>query len=206
MKDYIKTGLVLMSFMIGAAFLVTLVYIVTEPYIQEAEFKAKLEAIETVLYDYKTGELLVQEIPRNEEDLNKHIWKQSENNLLLVKDNNAKVHSPAYKIIDNNLEIYILTISGVGYGGDVVSIVSFVKTPNDFYFNNMQVIDLSQETPGLGARIGEREIQDRIVEEARKNNYQIPSSDIITGATITVDGVSDSIKIVVEFFEKEGVI
>ncbi|MGY4687713.1 RnfABCDGE type electron transport complex subunit G [Petrotoga sp. DB-2] len=231
MREYIKTGLILAAFMVAAGFLVSVVYNFVNPMIVQSEFNNTLSAIEEVLKDANTGEYLVSNIPTNEEQLEKNIWKEDPNGVLYVSQKNAKVYSPVYKFTENNSEIYVMTVSGVGYGGDVVSVISFVKNDDGkITLNKIEVINYSQETPGLGARISEESVKKRFslipesglnvgvkvdkdagvnVPTNSINNYKeqgvVKTSDVMTGATITPRAVADSINAAVEFLKEEGV-
>ncbi len=205
MKEYLKTGFVLMIFTLISGFLLGVVYLVTLPYIEKAEFNAKLQAIELVLKSSDTDEFLISKSPSSEEDLNKVIWKESDENIIYKNSKNAKVFSPAYKFEEDGKEIYILTVSGIGYGGDVISVISFLKEDNIVNMNSIKVIDYSQETPGLGANIANEDAHKKIIRDAKSNNYMINTADVLTGATITVNGVAKSIEIAVDFLRNEGV-
>jgi len=232
MREYLKTGLILALFMIASALLVSVVYNFVNLLIQQAEFDNTLSAIEKVLKDAESGEYLISNIPSNKEELNQHIWKEDESGVLFVSPKNAKVYSPVYKFNTETLDVFVLTVSGVGYGGDVTSVISFVKEKNkEIVLNKIEVINYSQETPGLGARIAEDEVKKRFslipesglisgVKVDKDAGVNIPSnslesfksegvvktSDVMTGATITSRAVADSINAAVEFLIQEGVI
>ncbi|RAO99064.1 electron transporter RnfG [Petrotoga sp. 9PW.55.5.1] len=232
MREYLKTGLILALFMIASALLVSVVYNFVNPLIQQAEFDNTLSAIEKVLKDAESEEYLISNIPSNKEELNQNIWKEDESGVLFVSLKNAKVYSPVYKFNTETLDVFVLTVSGVGYGGDVTSVISFVKEKNnEIVLNKIEVINYSQETPGLGARIAEDEVKKRFslipesglisgVKVDKDAGVNIPSnslesfksegvvktSDVMTGATITPRAVSDSINAAVEFLTQEGVI
>jgi len=231
MREYIKTGLILAVFMVAAALLVSVVYNFVNPMIVQSEFNNTLSAIEEVLKDANTGEYLVSNIPTNREQLEKNIWSEDQNEVLYMSQKNAKVYSPVYKFTENNIEVYVMTVSGVGYGGDVVSVISFIKKADDqITLNKIEVINYSQETPGLGARISEEPVKNRFslipesglsagvkvdkdagatIQTNSINTYKeqgvVKTSDVMTGATITPRAVADSINAAVEFLKEEGV-
>lgn len=230
MKDYLKTGLILMLYMMVAAFLVAVIYNFVNPFIQKAEFNAKLDAIKSVLIDAETGDFYIKDIPQSSEELQKYIWEESEEDVLMKNSENSKILSPVYKFTAENKEIYVFTISGLGFGGDVISVASFVNENNNVFLNKIQVINYSQETPGLGAKISEKEVQKRfynIPEEGLKSGIKVnkdakatadssmreelkkegtvQTSDIMTGATITPRGVANSLNIAIEFLSEKGV-
>jgi electron transport complex protein RnfG len=230
MKDYLKTGSILMLYMIVAAFLVAVIYNFVNPFILDAEFNAKLDAIKAVLVDVETEESYIQEIPQTSEELEEYIWEESEEDVLMTNSDNSKIMSPVYKFTAENKEIYVLTIAGLGFGGDVTSVASFVKENGNVDLNKIQVISYSQETPGLGAKIAEEEVQSRFynipeqglrsvvqvdkdagassdptMREELKQEGTVQTSDVMTGATITPRGVANSLNIAVEFLSEKGV-
>ncbi|MGM0640572.1 MAG: RnfABCDGE type electron transport complex subunit G [Thermotogota bacterium] len=230
MKDYLKTGSILMLYMIVAAFLVAVIYNFVNPFIQTAEFNAKLDAIKSVLIDFETEEYYIQEIPETSEELEEYIWEKSEENIMMTNSENSKIMSPAYKFSTEEKEIYVLTIAGLGFGGDVTSVASFVKENGNIRLNKIEVISYSQETPGLGAKIAEEEVQSRFynipeqglnskvqvnkdagassdpnVRDDLKEEGTVQTSDVMTGATITPRGVANSLNIAVEFLSEKGV-
>lgn len=230
MKDYLKTGSILMLYMIVAAFLVAVVYNFVNPFIQDAEFNAKLDAIKAVLVDAETDESYIQEIPQSSEELEQYIWEESEENVLMTNSENSKIMSPVYKFSSEDKEIYVLTIAGLGFGGDVTSVASFVKENGKVKLNKIEVINYSQETPGLGAKISEEDVQKRfynipqegltskvqvnkdtgastdpLLREKLKEEGTVQTSDVMTGATITPRGVANSLNIAVEFLSEKGV-
>lgn len=233
MKEYIKTGLILMIFIVISGFIVSLVFVSTKPAIDNAELQAKLKAIKKVLENSRGEGLLISEndIPKTSEELNGAIW-DSNNSGVLYSNSNSKVYSPAYKYVnDNNQEIYILTVSSIGFGGEVISVVSFVKDEK-LYFNNLEVVAYSQETPGLGANIVQEKVKERFypisyeglvngvkvnkdagvilttseqIEEGKEKGI-VQTSDIMTGATITPRAVANSINAGFEYLKSKGVI
>ncbi|GAB6188345.1 RnfABCDGE type electron transport complex subunit G [Marinitoga arctica] len=233
MKEYMKTGLILMIFIVISGFIVSLVYISTKPAIDNAELQAKLKAIKKVLENSRGEGLLISEnmIPKTSKELEKAIWDSSENGIL-YSTSNSKVYSPVYKYTNKEgKDVYILTVSSIGFGGEVISVVSFVKDEN-IYFNNLEVISYSQETPGLGANIAEEKVKERFypisyeglingvkvnkdagvilstpeqIKEGKGKGI-IQTSDVMTGATITPRAVANSINAGFEYLKSKGVI
>jgi len=229
MKDYIKTGLILMAYMVVTGFLVALVYVVTKPKVDEADFKSKVSAIESVLKKVGTDELLVESVPNSAEKLNGYIYKKTENELFKAADG-SKVLSPLYKFEEKTHEVYVITFSGVGFGGDVVCVGAFIKQDGVVTLNKIEVINYSNETPGLGANISLEQVKQRFSlipgsglengvkvnkdagviaqteEEITYNKTQgiVQTSDVMTGATITPRAVTNGINAVIEYLRKEG--
>ncbi|PNR94636.1 RnfABCDGE type electron transport complex subunit G [Petrotoga sp. 9PWA.NaAc.5.4] len=231
MRDYIKTGFILAAFMIASALLVSVVYNFVQSTIEATEFSNVLKAVEKVLEDPITGEYLITNIPKDKESLDSKIWKEDPSGVLYSTSKSAKVYSPAYKFVEGDKEIYVLNISGVGYGGDVKAIASFVKNEDGIKLNKIEITDYSQETPGLGARIGEEQVKRRFYPipeqgllsgvkvdrdvganipqnaiEEYKNQGIIKTNDVMTGSTITSRAVTNAINTAVEFLKTEGVI
>ena len=74
---------------------------------------------------------------------------------------------------EGSKEIYVLTVSGLGFGGEVKSILSLVKENNELKLNKIEVLDYSGETPGLGAKIAQDSVKSRF--------YNIPQEGLISG-------------------------
>ncbi|MDI3472215.1 MAG: H+/Na+-translocating ferredoxin:NAD+ oxidoreductase subunit [Thermotogaceae bacterium] len=236
MGNIIKTGLILATITLVLGFLLGLVYMVVKEPIENAELNAKLKAIKVVLSSPGKEELIIDsdELPKNLKDLEDRIWKSDEDGILFESSKyKAKVLSPAYKFTGKNGEdIYILTGSAIGYGGSVITMASFIKKDGEFYENAIEVLDYSQETPGLGARIAEKEIKKRFfgissnafnasdglkvnkdagvlpksnekeIEELKKSGV-VQTSDVMTGATITPRAVVNTLNAMFEFLTQE---
>ncbi|SHE74738.1 electron transport complex protein RnfG [Marinitoga hydrogenitolerans DSM 16785] len=235
MKEYIKTGFILMLFIVISGFIVSIVYVSVKPAIDNAELQAKLKAIKKVLENSNGEGLLISkdEIPKTSKELENAVWDSNENGIL-YSNANSKVYSPVYRYInDKGQEIYILTVSSVGFGGEVISVISFVKDKVEkIYFNGLEVISYSQETPGLGANIAQDNVKKRFypisyeglikgvkvnkdagvllntpekMKEGKEKGI-IQTSDIMTGATITPRAVANSINAGFEYLKSKGVI
>ncbi|WP_129409912.1 RnfABCDGE type electron transport complex subunit G [Marinitoga lauensis] len=233
MKEYMKTGFILMLFIVISGFIVSLVYVSAKPAIDNAELQAKLKAIKKVLQDSRGEGLLIaqKDIPTSSKELNSAIWDSNESGVVYSNEK-SKVYSPVYKYVNSKgQEIYILTVSSIGFGGEVISVVSFVKD-KELYFNNLEVISYSQETPGLGANIAEEKVKERFypisykglvngvkvnkdagvilstpeqIKEGKEKGI-VQTSDIMTGATITPRAVANSINVGFEYLKSKGVI
>ncbi|MDI3523864.1 MULTISPECIES: RnfABCDGE type electron transport complex subunit G [unclassified Kosmotoga] len=241
MREYIKTGLTLMLITLIAGLGLSLVYTLVKEPIEKAEISAKIKAIEKVLTDSNTGELLIERsaIPETAQELSKYEWLPSgftpkEGFLYISSDGKGKVLAPAYVFrAKDGSKIYILTGQAVGYGGNVITIAAFVEDTSGIRLNAIKVIEYSQETPGLGAKIADENIQKRFypitkeglekhlkvdkdsgkgavndeMEMERRRNTEgiIQTSDVMTGATITPRAVVTSINAMYEFLKKAGV-
>jgi len=222
-----------MAFAIVVAVLLAAVYTITEEPIAMAELNVKLESIKTVLTDPVNGELLIDEkdIPESQEKLNDKIWKESDDETLYEsKTYNGYCASPAYEFtLKDGRTAYILSGASVGYGGYVTIMCSFISDGDSMEMMRLEVLDYSQETPGLGARIAEEPVKERFFnipeqglekgvkvdkdsgkspaktneeEAALKKEGIISVSDLMTGATITPRGVANAINIMNEYLEQ----
>lgn len=235
MREVLKTGLILFVFTLTAGLILGLVYSITSPYIGKAELNFKLTSIKDVMTDPVTGELLIspEDLPRSLEELGQKIYKSDDSGILYTSTKyGGKVHSPAYLFTSrDDKEIYVLEGSAIGYGGSVVCVAAFVKEPGGFRMNALRVISYSQETPGLGAKIGEEEVMRRFypvppealekglrvnkdagvvptndserIKYLREHEGVIQTSDIMTGATLTPRAVVNTINTMYEFLRGE---
>ena len=84
----------------------------------------------------------------------------------------------------SNLVGYVTTVASPGYAADIVFVMGITK---DGKIAGMNVIS-SQETPGLGAKIGEKDWQAHWV--GKDSSYQFTkSADAFAGATISPNAV-----------------
>ena len=231
MKEHLKTGLILAVFMLASGLLVSLVYNFVSPYLEQGDILNTLKAVEEVLKDPTSGSLIVSSIPKDKKSLDEAVWKDSPDGVLYTSLKGAKVYSPSYMFKEGNKEIYVLTVSGLGFGGEVKSILSLVKENNELKLNKIEVLDYSGETPGLGAKIAQDSVKSRFYNipqeglisgirvdkdakasisteeiDSYKEQGIVKTSDIMTGATITARAVADSINAAVEFLNQEGVL
>ncbi len=237
MGKYLKTALLLTVLMVAIAVILSAVYLMTKQPIAKSDLEAKLTAIKAVLTDPNTGKLLIDEneIPKTLSQLKAKIWK-SDPSGILYSDQKVKgyVLSPAYLFKSKNGEpVYVLLGYGIGFGGRVVTVAAFEKKKDGFYENAIRVIDYSNETPGLGAKINEPQVRQRFYsipnsgfENGVKVNkdanlYPLPpdykdklnyfkskgvvvTSDVMTGATITPRAVVSTLNAMYAFLEKEA--
>ena len=231
MKEHLKTGLILAVFMLASGLLVSIVYNFVSPYLEQGDISNTLKAIEEVLKDPTSGSLIISSIPKDKKSLDEAVWKDSPDGVLYTSSKGAKVYSPSYMFKEGSKEIYVLTVSGLGFGGEVKSILSLVKENNELKLNKIEVLDYSGETPGLGAKIAQDSVKSRFYNipqeglisgirvdkdakasisteeiDSYKEQGIVKTSDIMTGATITARAVADSINAAVEFLKQEGVI
>lgn len=222
MKEIIKTGLILMIFTLVAGLALGLIYKITEKPIQDAELQNVLNAVEFVLTD--NGNLMV-----DKDLISKKINESvSETEKEIFKTDKAAVLTPVLKFDLNDKTIYVLKAYGIGYGGKVITIASFIVQNGRIDLHAIKVIEYSQETPGLGAKIAEENSQERfypipyeglengvkVDKDAGKSNLDpeeakkigvVKISDVMTGATITPRAVANSIQAMFEYLKTEVV-
>lgn len=234
MKNYLKMGLTLMLFAVAVAVLLSVVYTITKGPIEDAELNVKLQSIKTVLSNPEDEELMIDEkdIPETESELKETVWKETDDAFLFESSEyKGYVSSPAYKFsLKNGKPAYVVTGAAVGYGGYVTVMCSFVGDFQNLEMMRMQVLDYSQETPGLGAKIAEKDAKERFFEipkEALEDGLQVDKdagvssaktdeqihqykedgviyiSDIMTGATITPRGVANAVNTMFDYLRKE---
>jgi electron transport complex protein RnfG len=237
MGNHAKNAIILTIVMVIIGVILAGVYLMTLTPIQKADLNAKFQAIKFVLTDQTTGQLLVtqDQIPETMAELKAKIWKTDPSGVLY---SNTKlpgyVLSPAYLFKEKDgKNIYVLTGYGIGFGGRVVTVASFIQqSDGSFLENAIDVIDFSTETPGLGAKINDPDVRSRFFDIPNSgfkdlirvnkdaglfplpSNYksEIPTykkegivvtSDVMTGATITPRSVANTLNAMYEFLEKE---
>ncbi|ABR31417.1 electron transporter RnfG [Thermosipho melanesiensis] len=219
MKETIKTGIILMVYTLVAGMILGFVYLSTQDAIKVAELKNTIEAVKFVLTE--DGKLLVKE-----SKIKKAVVDATgEEKELYIKDTSA-VLSPVLNFDTEKGRIFVLKGYGIGYGGKVITVASFLVNKNRVDLIAIKVIEYSQETPGLGAKIAEDISQKRfypIPYEGLKNGVKVDKdagksnlspeeakeigvvkiSDVMTGATITPRAVASTIDTMFEFLNKE---
>jgi electron transport complex protein RnfG len=216
MREYIKTGLILMAYCAIAGLSLGLVYQVTKDRIALTEVQEKLGAVEQVLKD-ESGKYIVAL-----DQLRSAVAKVDQQVKVIFENAKGKVYSPVYEFDSDLGKVYVLTGSSLGYGGPVTVVACFVKKPEGFSLFSLKVTDFSQETPGLGAKIGDPEIQKRFYpmeasalangvrvdkdanlsqlsdDEAKKQGVA-KVSDVMTGATITPRAVANALNAMLDY-------
>lgn len=219
MKGFFKTGLILMIYCAVAGLGLGLVHSITKDRITSAEFKNKTQAVEHVLKD-ENGNYLV---PISE--IENTVLNTKSTDEILYETDKGKVLAPVYVFEVPNQKIYVVTGSSIGFGGPVITVASFVKDDKGISLYSIKVIEYSQETPGLGAKIADSSIQKRFYpmtstvlenginvdkdvgspdlspSEAKKSGI-VKVSDVMTGATITPRAVVNSINTMYEYLVK----
>lgn len=220
MKDMIKTGLILMIYTLVAGLILGFIYTSTQAAIKEAELKNTIDAVKFVLTE--DGNLLVSEKVIKEAVLKGSKEEEKE----IFRKGTSAVLTPVLNFDTERGKVYVLKGYGIGYGGKVVTIASFLVNNKKIDLLSIRVIEYSQETPGLGAKIAEETSQKRfypIPYEALKNGVKVDKdagksnlspeeakkigvvkiSDVMTGATITPRAVASTIDTMFEYLQKE---
>lgn len=220
-KETLKISLTLMIYTLIAGIALALVYQFTENRIAEAELENVIKSMEFLLTD-ESGNQIVD--PK--EIKNTVISKRSEMGNEIYNDGIGTVISPVYEFQNGDVKYYILTGSAVGYGGKVITIAAFKYDGTELTLHKIKVIEYSQETPGLGAKIAEEKVQERffpIPEEGLKNGLKVDKdagkqnldpdsakqsgvakvSDVMTGATITPRAVANSLNTMYKYLREK---
>lgn len=219
-KEMIKTSLILMIYTLIAGLALSVVYKLTEVRITEAEMENVIKSMELVLTDENGNNLVPsEEIKRKVIEERKNAGKE------IYTNGVGTVVSPVYEFKTDCATYYVLTGYAVGYGGKVITMAAFEKN-EQLQLRAIKVLDYSQETPGLGAKIAEEEVQQRFYPipssglekglkvdkdagktvtdpEVSKSEGVVKVSDVMTGATITPRAVVNSINAMYEYLKRE---
>lgn len=183
MRDFIRLGGVLFAITAAVALVLAVGNSMTYQKIEDLKVQSKLEAQQKVL----TGVELAQNSARE----------------LDVPNGTSVTSITVYKTQDGE-NVFAVSCSPKGYGGEISMMVG---VNGKLAVTGVSIIDSANETPGLGARVGEPEFYSQfdgktkdiivIKSEPKKNEVQA-----VTGATISskavTDGVNDAIKAVEE--------
>lgn len=175
MKTIIKNALILTAITLIAGSALAFVYIITKQPIEESDKKATRQAYSVVFEDADFEECELAQ------------YKD---------DNNSTVYSVSKAIKSGEIVGYVMTTSSNGYGGEIKIAVGIDLDGN---LTGISVLDASNETPGLGAKVQEDEFTE---------NYKGISSDglndvdAISGATYSSNGVKNAVYACFNYFEK----
>lgn len=219
-KEMLKTSLILMIYTLIAGLALSVVYKLTEVRIVEAEMENVIKSMELLLTDENGNNLVPpEEIKRTVIEERKDAGKE------IYTNGVGTVVSPVYEFKTDRATYYILTGYAVGYGGKVLTMAAFEKN-SELQLRAIKVLDYSQETPGLGAKVAEEEVQRRFYPipssglekglkvdkdagksvtdpEVSKSEGIVKVSDVMTGATITPRAVANAINAMYEYLKKE---
>ncbi|HCI30077.1 MAG TPA: RnfABCDGE type electron transport complex subunit G [Fervidobacterium sp.] len=220
-KEMLKTSLILTAYTLIAGISLSLVYTVTQSRIGSAELENIITAMKYVLTDENGNQV----IPSTE--IEKTVTEKSgEMGNVIYTDGVGTVTSPVYEYENSGVKYYVLSGYAPGYGGNVVTMASFKYDGDELSLYAIKVLDYSQETPGLGAKIAEEDNQKRFYpipeaglsagikvdkdagkqslspEEAKKQGV-VKVSDVMTGATITPRAVSNLLNAMYKYLREE---
>ncbi len=220
--DILKKGLILMIYTVIAGAVLAGIYVMTKPAIRKSDFLEEERAMKVVLTDWQSGEMLV-----SEDEISKALSEEEGKKTVEFewKGIKGKIYLPIHEFDTKVGKVYVLMGAAPGFGGDVKVMAAFIKGKEGFYLNAIKVLDASQETPGLGAKILEEEPQkrfygipssglragvvvdkdakDRAVKD--KEHGVVKTSDIMTGATITPRAVANAINLMYHYLiQKTG--
>jgi len=222
-REMLKMSIALMVYTLIAGIALGLVYTITKDRIAEAELANVISSMESLLTD-ENGNTIV-----SIDEIKKIVLsKRSEMGNVLFTDSVGTVIAPVYEFETDSAKYYLLTGYAVGYGGNVVTMAAFQldKTTGELSLKAIKVLDYSQETPGLGAKIADPNVQKRffpIPEKGLSNGLKVDKdagkqgtdpeevkqegvvkvSDVMTGATITPRAVVSSLNAMYKFLEEK---
>ena len=176
MKNIFKNAIILTLITLIAGTALTFVYSITKEPIELGEKQAKAEAYKTVFSSAKSFDTT---------ELSNDDFAGS------------KIQEVAKAIDGDNLLGYVMTVSSKGYGGDIKLAIGI---KNDGTITGISILDASNETPGLGAKVTEDEYTSQYKD---LNSQQVDTEvDAISGATFSSNGVKNAVCAALEFFEK----
>ncbi|AFG34339.1 RnfABCDGE type electron transport complex subunit G [Fervidobacterium pennivorans subsp. shakshaketiis] len=222
-REMLKMSITLMVYTLIAGIALGLVYTITKDRIAEAELANVISSMESLLTD-ENGNAIV-----SVDEIKKIVLsKRNEMGNVLFTDSVGTVIAPVYEFETDSAKYYLLTGYAVGYGGNVVTMAAFQldKTTGELSLKAIKVLDYSQETPGLGAKIADPNVQKRffpipetglsnglkvdkdagkqgIDPEEAKQEGVVKVSDVMTGATITPRAVVSSLNAMYKFLKEK---
>lgn len=222
-REMLKMSITLMVYTLIAGIALGLVYTITKDRIAEAELANVISSMESLLTD-ENGNAIV-----SVDEIKKIVLsKRNEMGNVLFTDSVGTVIAPVYEFETDSAKYYLLTGYAVGYGGNVVTMAAFKldKTTGELSLKAIKVLDYSQETPGLGAKIADPNVQKRffpipetglsnglkvdkdagkqgIDPEEAKQEGVVKVSDVMTGATITPRAVVSSLNAMYKFLKEK---
>lgn len=165
-REMLKMSITLMVYTLIAGIALGLVYTITKDRIAEAELANVISSMESLLTD-ENGNAIV-----SIDEIKKIVLsKRNEMGNVLFTDNVGTVIAPVYEFETDSAKYYLLTGYAVGYGGNVVTMAAFKldKTTGELSLKAIKVLDYSQETPGLGAKIADPNVQKRFFRYQRQD-------------------------------------
>lgn len=182
MKNIIKNAIILTLITLVAGTALAFVYSITKEPIEQAEQKATAEAYSTVFSKADNFEEL---------------------ELVEYKDENgAKVSAVSKAVSGDETVGFVMTTACKGYGGDIKIAVGMDL---EGVVTGISVLDASNETPGLGAKVKEEFFTSQF--SGVKSGEVDSKVDAISGATFSTKGVKNAVNAAFKYYEenlKEG--
>ncbi len=183
MKNIIKNAIILTLITLVAGSALAFVYSITKEPIAQAEIKATQEAYKAVFAQAEKFEEL---------------------ELIEYNDKNgAKVSAVSSAVKGNETIGFVMTTASKGYGGDIKVAVGIDKKG---VVTGISILDASNETPGLGAKVKEDKFTSQFA--GVESNQLDTEVDAISGATFSTNGVKNAVNAAFNYYKKnlkEGV-
>ncbi len=177
MKNIIKNAIILTLITLVAGTALAFVYSITKEPIALVESKATAEAYKTVFADAKEFE----ELEFNDK----------------ITTNNSTIYAVSKAKSDENTLGYVMTVSSKGYGGEIKLAIGINL---DGKITGISILDASNETPGLGAKVTEDKFTSQF--KGIKSGEVDSKVDAISGATFSTNGVKNAVSSALDYFEK----
>ncbi len=173
MKTIIKNALILTLITLVAGTALAFVYSVTKEPIELSDKKATMDAYSVVFENAEFEELNIKDYS---------------------DENNSTVSAVSKAKKEGKLAGYVFTCASKGYGGDIKLAVGVDLSGN---ITGISVLDASNETPGLGARVKE----DKFTAKFKNvNSDTLSDVDAISGATYSSKGVKNAVFASLKYF------
>lgn len=176
MKNIIKNAIILTLITLVAGTALAFVYSITKEPIANADKKATAEAYSKVFSEADSFKEL---------DLKEY---SDENGATVWAVSNAKKGDETIG--------FVMTVASKGYGGDIKLAMGIDLEGN---ITGVSVLDASNETPGLGAKVKEEPYLSRF---SGVNNETLSEVDAISGATYSSTGVQNAIKAGFNYYDE----
>lgn len=182
MKNILKNAIILTLITLVAGTALAFVYSISKEPIALVEKQATAQAYKTVFADADEFEEIK------------------------FDDKNVAENSTIYAISkaksDDDTIGYVMTVSSKGYGGEIKLAVGIDLEGS---ITGISILDASNETPGLGAKVKEDKFTSQF--KGIKTGEIENKVDAISGATFSTNGVKNAVSSALDYFEenlKEG--
>ena len=178
MKNIIKNAIILTLITLVAGSALAFVYSITKEPIAQAEIKATQEAYKAVFAQAEKFEEL---------------------ELIEYNDKNgAKVSAVSSAVKGNETIGFVMTTASKGYGGDIKVAVGIDKKGA---VTGISILDASNETPGLGAKVKEDKFTSQFA--GVESNQLDTEVDAISGATFSTNGVKNAVNAAFNYYKND---